>query len=67
MILFLDSVMSREICINEISALVKVRHEDLMITSELQKRSEEVQQAYREGKCVTCSTQKELEDLLDSL
>lgn len=52
---------------NEIYALVKVGREDLMITPELQKRIDEVRQAYSDGKCVTCSTQEELTDLLDAL
>lgn len=52
---------------NEIYALVKVGKEDLMVTPELQKRIDEVHQACREGKCVTCSTPAELEAMLNSL
>lgn len=52
---------------NEIYALVKVGKEDLMVTPELQKRIDEVHQACREGKCVTCSTSAELEAMLNSL
>lgn len=52
---------------NEIYALVKVGREDLMITPELQKRIDDVHQAYSEGKCVTYSTHEELDSLLNSL
>lgn len=51
----------------EIYALVKVGREDLMITPELQKRIDEVHLAYREGKCVACSSKEEVKALLDSL
>lgn len=52
---------------NEIYALVKVGREDLMITPELQARIVEVENACKEGRCVTCKTHEELDNYLDSL
>ena len=52
---------------NEIYALVKIGREDLMITPDLQARINEVEKECREGRCVTCSTQEELEQYLDRL
>lgn len=52
---------------NEIYALVKVGREDLMITPDLQARINEVEKECREGRCVTCSTQEELDQYLDRL
>lgn len=52
---------------NRIYALVSVGREDLMITPELQARIEEAEKNCREGRCVTCSTPKELDRYLDSL
>lgn len=52
---------------NEIYALIKIGREDLMMTPELQARIDEVERECREGRCVTCSTQEELDAFLDSL
>lgn len=52
---------------NNIYALVSVGKEDPAVTPALQKRIDEVHQAYREGKCVTCSTPEELKNFLTSL
>ena len=52
---------------NEIYALVKVGHEDLLLTKDLQKRIDDVHQAYQQGKCITCSTLDELDSLLNAL
>ena len=52
---------------NEIYALVKVGHEDLLLTKDLQKRIDDVHQAYQQGKCSTCSTLDELDSLLNAL
>lgn len=52
---------------NQIYALVNIGRADLMITPELQVRIAEAEKACREGKCVTCSTKKEIEDYLNSL
>ena len=52
---------------NEIYALVKVGHEDLLLTKDLQKRIDDVHQAYQHGKCITCSTLDELDSLLNAL
>ena len=52
---------------NEIYALVKVGHEDLLLTKDLQKRIYDVHQAYQQGKCITCSTLDELDSLLNAL
>ena len=52
---------------NEIYALVKVGHEDLLLTKDLQKRIDDVHLAYQQGKCITCSTLDELDSLLNAL
>ena len=52
---------------NEIYALVKVGHEDLLLTKDLQKRIDDVHRAYQQGKCITCSTLDELDSLLNAL
>lgn len=52
---------------NQYYALVRVGKEDLTISNELRKRIDEVNSAYRDGKCVTCSTADELNSFLDSL
>lgn len=52
---------------NQIYALINVGREELMITPELQARIEEVEKVCREGQCVKCATQEELDQYLDSL
>ena len=52
---------------NEIYALVKVGHEDLLLTKDLQKRIDDVHQAYQQVKCITCSTFDELDSFLNAL
>lgn len=52
---------------NQIYALMSVGREDLTITPALQKRIEEAEKACREGRCVSCSTNKELDSFFDSL
>ena len=52
---------------NHIYALVSVGREDLTITPALQKRIEEAEAACREGRCISCSTNEELDSFLDSL
>lgn len=52
---------------NQIYALVSVGREDLMITPELRARIAEAEKACREGNCVVCSSQDELDRYLDSL
>lgn len=51
----------------QIYALVSVGREDLMITPELRARIAEAEKACREGSCVVCSSQDELDRYLDSL
>lgn len=52
---------------NEIYALVKIGREDLMLTQEMQARIDEVENACKEGLCVTCNTKDELKSYLESL
>ena len=52
---------------NQIYALMSVGSEDLTITPALQKRIEEAEQACREGRCVSCSTNEELDSFFKSL
>lgn len=52
---------------NEIYALVKIGREDLMLTLEMQARIDEVENACKEGLCVTCNTKDELKSYLESL
>lgn len=52
---------------NEIYALVKIGREDLMLTPEMQARIDEVENACKEGLCVTCNTKDELKSYLESL
>ena len=52
---------------NEIYALVKVGHEDLLLTKDLQKRIDDVHQAYQQGTGITCSTLDDLDSLLNAL
>lgn len=52
---------------NQIYALMSVGREDLTITPALQKRIEEAEKACREGRCVSCSTNEELDSFFDSL
>lgn len=52
---------------NKIYALINVGHEDLSITPALQKRIEDAERACREGRCVSCSTEEELDAFFNSL
>lgn len=52
---------------NQIYALMSVGREDLTITPALHKRIEEAERACREGRCVSCSTNEELESFFNSL
>lgn len=52
---------------NQIYALMSVGREDLTITPALQKRIEEAEAACREGRCVSCSTNEELDLFFNSL
>lgn len=52
---------------NEIYALVKIGREDLMLTPGMQARIDEVENACKEGLCVTCNTKDELKSYLESL
>jgi hypothetical protein len=52
---------------NEIYALVKIGNEDLSLSPELQKRIDDVHQAFKSGDYTACSTPKELDSFLNSL
>lgn len=52
---------------NQIYALIRVGNEDLTITPALQKRIDEAEMACREGRCVSCSTEEELDAFFNSL
>lgn len=52
---------------NQIYALMSMGHEELTITPALQKRIEEAEVACREGRCVSCSTEEELDTFFNSL
>lgn len=52
---------------NQIYALMSVGREDLTITPALQKRIEDAERACREGRCVTCRTEEELDAFFSSL
>lgn len=52
---------------NQIYALISVGREDLSITPALQKRIGDAERACREGRCVSCSTQEELDAFFNSL
>ena len=52
---------------NHIYALMSVGSEELTISPALQRRIEEAEAACREGRCVSCSTNEELDSFFDSL
>lgn len=52
---------------NQIYALMSVGRADLTISTELKNRIEEAERACREGNCVSCSTDEELDSFLNSL
>lgn len=52
---------------NNIYALVRVGREDLTISPALQKRIDEAELACREGRCISCSTDEELDSFFKSL
>ena len=52
---------------NQIYALISVGREDLMIPPELQARIDEAERNCREGRCVACDTQEDIDRYLDSL
>lgn len=52
---------------NQIYALISVGREDLIITPELQVRIDEAERNCREGRCVACYTQEDIDRYLDSL
>ena len=52
---------------NEIYALVKVGHEDLMITPELRARIDKAREEIKSGKCVTLKSSEDIAAYFDSL
>ena len=52
---------------NKLYALTSIGKEDLMLTPELQKRIDEVREAYRAGNVLSVKSKEELHSFLDSL
>ena len=52
---------------NQIYALMSVGREDLAISPALQKRIEEAEKACGMGRCVSCSSNEELDSFFNSL
>ena len=51
----------------QLFALTSLGKEDVSISPRLQKRIDEARKAFRNGKCISCKTPKDLTDYLDSL
>ena len=51
----------------QLFALTSLGKEDVSISPRLQKRVDEARKAFRNGKCISCKTPKDLTDYLDSL
>ena len=52
---------------NQLYTLTSVGREDLVMTPALKKRIKEVEKACREGRCIICNTNEELNSFLESL